>query len=104
MTAPPAAPQATLGGKPWIAFAACGAIWGSTFLVISLGNDTLPPVWAATVRLVLAALLLGGFVIARRQPWPRGDALRAAIGYGACQFGINFPLLYWGEKRVPSGL
>jgi drug/metabolite transporter (DMT)-like permease len=89
---------------PWVAFAACSAIWGSTFLVISIGNDALAPVWAATLRLVLAALLLGGVTLARRQAFPRGAALRAALGYGVAQFGVNLPLLYWGEKVVPSGL
>lgn len=96
--------ETNLGARPWLAFGACGAIWGSTFLAISLGNDTLPPVWAATLRLVLATLLLGGFTLARGLAWPRGAALRAAVGFGVCQFGINFPLLYWGEKVVPSGL
>ena len=104
MTATPATSPSVPAARPWLAFAACGVIWGSTFLVISLGNDTLPPVWAATLRLIAASLLLGGFTVARRLPWPRDDAMRAAIGFGACQFGINFPLLYWGEKLVPSGL
>jgi len=90
--------------RPWIAFAACGAIWGSTFLVISIGNDALAPVWAATLRLTLAALLLGAWTRARGRALPRGAALRAALGYGVAQFGVNLPLLYWGEKMVPSGL
>ncbi|HTA20681.1 MAG TPA: EamA family transporter [Polyangia bacterium] len=90
--------------RAWMAFAACGAIWGSTFLVISIGNDTLAPVWAATLRLALAALLLGAWTRARGQALPRGAALRAALGYGVTQFGVNLPLLYWGEMRVPSGL
>ena len=89
---------------PWVAFAACSAIWGSTFLVISIGNDALAPVWAATLRLVLAAVLLAGVTLARGQALPRGAALRAALGYGVAQFGVNLPLLYWGEKVVPSGL
>jgi drug/metabolite transporter (DMT)-like permease len=87
-----------------MAFAACGAIWGSTFLVISVGNDALAPVWAATLRLALAALLLAAWTVARGRALPRGAALRAALGYGAAQFGVNLPLLYWGEKVVPSGL
>lgn len=87
-----------------MAFAACGAIWGSTFLVISIGNDALAPVWAATLRLTLAAILLVGWTRARGRKLPRGAALRAALGYGAAQFGVNLPLLYWGEKLVPSGL
>ncbi|HSZ83112.1 MAG TPA: EamA family transporter [Polyangia bacterium] len=90
--------------RPWMAFAACGAIWGSTFLVISIGNDALAPVWAATLRLALAALLLGAWTRARGRALPRGAALRAALGYGVTQFGVNLPLLYWGETRVPSGL
>lgn len=90
--------------KAWLAFWTCGAIWGSTFLVISIGNDTLAPVWAATSRLALAAVLLGLWTVVRGQAFPRGAALRAALGYGVAQFGVNLPLLYWGEKRVPSGL
>jgi drug/metabolite transporter (DMT)-like permease len=90
--------------RAWLAFASCGAIWGSTFLAISLGNDELAPVWAATLRLGLAAVLLGLWEKVRGQALPRGPALRAAVYYGICQFGIQLPLLYWGEQRVPSGL
>src|SRR5262249_28306669 len=104
-SAPPdAGPGAAGDARPWIAFAACGAIWGSTFMVISVGNDALAPVWAATLRLLLAALLLGAWTVARGRSLPRGAALRAALGYGVAQFGVNLPLLYWGEKVVPSGL
>jgi drug/metabolite transporter (DMT)-like permease len=88
----------------WGAFAGCTLVWGSTFLFISIGNDTVPPVWGAALRLAIAVpvlLLLGR---AARQPLPRGAALRYAAIYGLLQFGINFPLLYWGETRVPSGL
>jgi len=104
MTTTPANEDTSSGAGPWLAFAACGAIWGSTFLVISVGNDALAPVWAATLRLALAAVLLAGLTRARGQRLPRGAALRTAIGYGVFQFGINFPLLYWGERVVPSGL
>jgi drug/metabolite transporter (DMT)-like permease len=103
-SAPGLTPLAGSGGRAWLAFAACGAIWGSTFLAISLGNDALAPVWAAALRLGLAALLLLAWGKARGQTLPRGPALRAALVYGICQFGIQLPLLYWGEKRVPSGL
>lgn len=92
------------GAGGWFAFAGCSAIWGSTFLFISIGNDSVPPAWAATLRLALAALLLNLYRIARHQPWPTGPALRAALSYGVLSFGINMPLLYWGEKQVPSGL
>jgi drug/metabolite transporter (DMT)-like permease len=98
------APAAAFDGRAWAAFTACSAIWGSTFLVISIGNDTLAPVWAATLRVALASLLLGGWTLLRGGHLPRGPALRAALGYGVAQFGVNLPLLYWGERLVPSGL
>jgi drug/metabolite transporter (DMT)-like permease len=87
-----------------LAFATCTLIWGSTFLVIRIGNDTVPPMWAATLRLVLAALVLAAIVKLRRRSLPRGAALRAAAGFGLFQFGLNMPLLYWAETGVPSGL
>jgi len=88
----------------WGAWTTCTLIWGSTFLFISLGNDALAPVWAATLRLALAAVLLTAIAGLLRHPFPRGAALRAAVAYGFLQFGVNFPLLYWGEKTFPSGL
>jgi drug/metabolite transporter (DMT)-like permease len=94
----------TSAARPWLAFAACSTIWGSTFLAISFGNDALAPVWAATLRLSLASVLLTAWTWARGARLPRGPALRAALGYGVTEFGINLPLLYWGETYVPSGL
>jgi drug/metabolite transporter (DMT)-like permease len=86
------------------AFVGCTLIWGSTFLFIAIGNDTLPPVWGATLRVGLAAAVLLAVMALRRQPFPRGDALRTGALYGFFQFGLNLPLLYQGETEVPSGL
>jgi drug/metabolite transporter (DMT)-like permease len=86
------------------AFVLCVAIWGSTFLFIAIGNDTVPPVWAATLRLVLAAAILFAVMAVRGLAFPRGAALTAAALYGFFQFGLNFPLLYLSEARAPSGL
>jgi drug/metabolite transporter (DMT)-like permease len=100
----PQAHQVPGNGRSYAAFAICTLIWGSTFLVISIGNDTVPPMWAACLRLTLAALVLVGLVLVRGRGLPRGPALRAAVLFGVFQFGLNFPLLYWGETVVPSGL
>lgn len=98
----PATPRFT--SPMLLAFAGCTLIWGSTFLFIRIGNDSLPPFWAAALRLLLASAILGAILAVRRQPLPGGRALGAAVGYGLFQFGINFPLLYWGEMSVSSGL
>ena len=92
------------GAGPWLAFATCCSIWGSTFLAIRMGNDTTPPVWGAAVRLSLAAGLFALLAWGLRTPWPRGAELRAALAFGIVDFGVSLPLLYWGEARVPSGI
>ena len=88
----------------YAAFVACCLIWGSTFLAIRVGNLSLPPEWAATLRLLLAAPLLTLVVLIRHDRWPRGEALKAAILFGVFNFGVNLGLLYWGERVVPSGI
>jgi drug/metabolite transporter (DMT)-like permease len=94
-------PPAT--AKGYAALAAMCLIWGSTFLAIRMGNEALPPFWAASLRLAFATPLY--FLIA----WASGAlvrdaaAIRTALVYGFLNYGVNFVLLYWGELRVPSG-
>lgn len=64
----------------------------------------MPALWACSLRLALASLILFAIMAATRQEWPRGPALKAACLYGFFEFGLSLPLLYWGEKAVPSGL
>ena len=87
-----------------IAFIACAAIWGSTFLAIRFGNEATPPVWAATIRLALASVLLFGIAAIFKLPLPRGRALRGAALWGFFNLGVNMALLYIGETSVPSGI
>ena len=88
----------------YVVFLACCLIWGSTFLAIRIGNEAVPPLWAATLRLALATPLLFGLAVATRQRFPRGPALRGALLFGVFNFGVNLSLLYWGERVVPSGI
>src|SRR5579862_300127 len=89
---------------PYAAFAGCAVIWGSTFLVIRVGNDSMPPVWACGLRLALAAAILNLILFGSGQRWPKGAALKSAAWYGFWEFGVSMPLIYWGEQVVPSGL
>jgi len=85
------------------AFAGTCVVWGSTFLAIRFGNDSVPPLWAATLRLLVAGTLLVGIAALRRIPYPSGASLRGALTFGFLNLGLNFALLYWGEVRVTSG-
>lgn len=72
--------------------------------MIRFSNDTLPPLWGAALRLLLASFLLFCFCAVTKTVLPRGPGLKAAVGYGVLNFGISLGLLYWGETLIPSGL
>jgi drug/metabolite transporter (DMT)-like permease len=99
----PAHPEPRRAGH-YAAFSGMCLIWGSTFLVIRIGNEAVAPIWAACLRLVIAFVLLVAMAVITRAPFPRGAALRGALLYGFLNLGVNFALLYWGEQRVPSGI
>lgn len=92
------------GAAAWIAYTVCAIVWSSTFLAIRIGNESLDPLWAAGLRLVLGAAVLTGIVVATRQPWPHGAALQAAVLFGVVDFGVSLALLYWAEMVVPSSV
>src|SRR4029077_3204924 len=85
-----------------VTFVSCALIWGTTFLAIRFGNEATPPVWAATIRLALASVVLFGIVAAFRMPMPRRRALRGAALWGLFNLGVNMSLLYVGETTVSS--
>ncbi len=88
----------------YAAFAGMCLIWGSTFLAIRIGTETVSPAWGATIRLILATLLNAIVALLTRASWPRGAALRGIAIFGFLNLGLNFVLLYWGEQTVPSGI
>lgn len=93
-------------GKVWLALWTVYLIWGSTYLGIELAGETIPPVFAAGVRFLLAGLLMAAFVL-----WRRGQApfrvSRASLG-SAALVGVLLPganaLLFIAERDVPIGL
>ena len=98
-----AATAETRDTATYSAFVAMSLIWGSTFLAIRIGNESVAPIWGAFLRLVIATLLYGIVMLLTRARIPRGKGLWAVLGYGLLNYGVNFALLYWGELRVPSG-
>jgi drug/metabolite transporter (DMT)-like permease len=80
-------------------------LWSGTFLFIKLGLADVPPWTFASVRLVIALAILtpmtwlrGGF-----DGLTRSDAVRIMIA-GVLLLGVNYGLLYWGARAIPSGL
>ncbi|HEY1582232.1 MAG TPA: DMT family transporter [Chthoniobacterales bacterium] len=80
-------------------------VWSSTWLVIKIGLEDLPPVSFVATRFVIAALVLVAISIGRDRLLPpkRSDYWILA-GTGVLMFTLNYALLFWAELHVSSGL
>jgi drug/metabolite transporter (DMT)-like permease len=87
-----------------LAFAAVYVLWGSTYLAIRVGIETLPPFLMAGLRHSIAGLLLFAWVRFSGTPAPERRHWRSAAIIGALLLLGGNGLVSWAEKRVPSGL
>jgi drug/metabolite transporter (DMT)-like permease len=87
-----------------LAFGVIYIIWGSTYLAIKVGVETIPPFWMAGVRFLLAGSILYTFMRLRGTPPPHRKHWLAAAGVGALLLVGGNASLVWAEQRVPSGM
>jgi drug/metabolite transporter (DMT)-like permease len=80
-------------------------IWGSTWLAIKIGLESMSPLFAVALRFLLASLLLQVIMKIRGEglPWNR-SAVKAYLVLGFLSFSFPFALVYAGEQYIPSGL
>ena len=86
------------------AFLAIVVFLGVNFVAVKFSNRELPPFWGATLRFIIASVLLFGIMRAKKLPLPKGRALLGACLFGLLAFGINFGLLYWSLVTVSAGM
>ena len=90
--------------KVLLAFAIIYFVWGSTFLAIRVGVREVPPFLLAGMRFLIAGLILFAWMRTRRTPLPTLREWGAASLLAVLIFVCDYGLLFWAEKRVPSGL
>ena len=90
--------------KVLLAFAIIYFVWGSTFLAIRVGVREVPPFLLAGMRFVVAGLVLYGWMRARGTPSPNRREWTAASLLAVLIFVFDYGLLFWAERRVPSGI
>src|SRR3954467_7054457 len=89
--------------RAWALFAAVSVIWGLPYLFIKIAVDAdLTPGFIAWSRVVLAALVL--LPVAVRSGALRGLPLGWLTLFAATEIAIPFPLIGFGEQRIPSSL
>ena len=86
-----------------LAFACIYFIWGSTYLAIRYAVETIPPLFVASFRHMIAGGLLFGWCWWRglrptRQQW------FASIVLGVLFFVIGHGTLHWAQQTLPSGV
>jgi len=90
--------------KMVLAFATIYLVWGSTFLAIRVGVREVPPFLYAAIRFTIAGIAIFLWVIARGEKSPTARQWRAAALLGAVIFVLDYGLLFWTERRIPSGI
>jgi drug/metabolite transporter (DMT)-like permease len=80
-------------------------VWGSTWLVIRIGLEDLPPLTSATVRFVVAAsaMSLAALVLGRAEGGDRAPLWLTAV-VGTTQFFASYSIVYWSETILPSSM
>jgi len=95
----------TTGLKVILVYAMLCFIWGSTWLAIRFGLESLTPVFSAGLRFALASVFI--IVLMRIRgvslQWDR-ISIKLYLIMGFFSFVIPFGLVYWAEQFVPSGM
>ena len=86
-----------------LAFLAIYVIWGSTFLAIRYAVESIPPLFTAATRHLLAGSILLAWALWKGER-PTRQGWRAGIILGFLFFFVSHGLLHWAELSVPSGV
>ncbi len=89
----------------FIAFVIAVIVLGVNFVAVRFSNQELPPFWGASLRFIVASILLFGIVRSEKYLiCLSGAALTGAVLFGLFSFAISYAFLYWGLTQVSSGM
>lgn len=88
-----------------LVYAGVAVLWGSTWLVVKIGLQDLPPLHFAGVRMLLAGVLLAPIAL-RGGHWRElaGPTLWRVLQVGLFQIALPYGLLFASQQWVPSGV
>jgi drug/metabolite transporter (DMT)-like permease len=90
--------------KTLLAFGIIYFVWGATFFAIRVGVREVPPLLFCAMRFVAAGLLVYLWAIAKKEQQPTARQWLSAFLLAFLIFVVDYGLLFWAEKRVPSGI
>jgi drug/metabolite transporter (DMT)-like permease len=80
-------------------------IWSTTWGVVKIGLEGMPPLLGAGLRFAVASVVLFIYALWKKVPIGRAPyEKRLWVSNAVFSFIISFPLVYWAEQWVPTGL
>ncbi len=95
-------PPKAISFKRWLAFAALGVVWGTSWIAAETLAEYVSPLRGAAARFLLAALVCIPAVLWKRVRLPRGRALGFVLLLSVTLIVFPFVLLLWAQLHVPS--
>ena len=91
--------------KIFLAYLILCLIWGSTWIAIRFGLESLTPMFSAGVRFSLASIIIFALMRIKNTPLQTDKvSIRLYLLMGFFSFVIPFGLVYWAQQFVPSGM
>ena len=90
--------------KVLLAFAAIYLIWGSTYLALLIGVETVPPFFLSALRFTFAGILLYVYCLLKGEEQPDIASLKKNAICGILMLFGGTCSVAWAEQYLPSGL
>ena len=85
-----------------LAFVSIYIIWGSTYLALRFGIETIPPFLLSAMRFLIATILLFSYCLIKRKPFPNFKSVINNSICGVLMLGGGTVSVAWSEQYVPS--
>ncbi len=86
-------------------FVFLAVIWSSSFLLIKIGVETIPPFTLTAARLCIAAVVLWAYLLATHTKLSlNAEAMTMYLVVALLGYCFPYALISWGETRISSSL
>ena len=90
--------------RKFLAFTAVYVVWGSMYLAMKIGIESIPPLLLAALRSLIGGAVLFGWGRWRGGAAPTAAQWRTGVVVGSLFFLCAHGGLFWALQYVPSGV
>jgi drug/metabolite transporter (DMT)-like permease len=94
-----------MGPLEWVLLIVLSILWGGSFFFAAVALKEVGPFTVVLTRVLLAAILLYGFIRLTGRHMPSdGRTWAAFFAMGLMNNAVPFSLIFWGQTHIASGL